>query len=258
MKKFGRIFLLIGIASAFLLSCGIPSYFYLESSDYSYLLTSSPDVDHTFFSYDFKVSDTEMLDRLEDGLGLVLFYSISTDDSAPTLTTFSSLYSTSFVGSDGLGVGGAFKAESEVPVIKASSYNLSSFFLSDGSSPSTPYYLRNMNSKALDETLLESIKLSLRQSESDYYVVLEDERAVHPEVILQRYSASASKPFTVDPSEIFDSNDENGDYKSVTALSAGKYYIHIYAAFTAQNGEFSNRYWSDLKYLGYLTINIPS
>ena len=34
-----------------------------------------------------------------------------------------------------------------------------------------------------------------------------------------------------------------------------KHYIHVFAAFSAEQGEFTNSYWSGLVYLGYIDIN---
>lgn len=53
------------------------------------------------------------------------------------------------------------------------------------------------------------------------------------------------REFTVDGNSLYIHNVSDPDY----------HYIHVFAAFSAEQGDFTNTYWSGLVYLGYIDTN---
>jgi len=244
MKKRCQVIFLIILVS-FFISCGIPNYFFLEDSDYIF---SSSKESETKFETSLSINDQEELNKLEEGLGMVYFYYISTDST--NTTKFISEFSTKFRGSIGLGIIGAPNDLENGPVISYSTEGESNKYdlyvlTTSLSNPEPPDYHELI---VLDSTISFDSTFELKtEIDGTKYISYSN---TNNDINFLRSNQSGFVPF----SEEIDS-DTDLDYSQISSTNAPIYYIHIFSSFTAQEGNFTNRWWSKLEYLGSLKIS---
>ena len=259
MKKRCQIIISIIILASFFISCGIPNYFYLEDSDYKF--TSENDDDKTEITATLEISDTEQLEQLDDGISMVYFYFLSNEETIAT-STFESKFKTKFIGSTGIGIIGGPSNLTDDSVIgyivdDDEPYDLYAFNFKEDDLVS-PYYhdlieLQNDEKTSDEKIIYADFSFTLKQDSGSYIVTYQRDNDDDDDFQLDLYRFNRDYFFPLSNDSLSDSYSE--DYSQFSDTSTGDYYIHIFAAFTAQEGDFTNRWWSSLEYLGCLEIN---
>jgi hypothetical protein len=247
-------------------SCGIPQLFYVETS-----LDKITVEDDTSVSAEFEVTDDESdnLDSVDSGEGpsLMLFYILDEANS----TTFIAQ------GVDD-GIQDAFEDEyypsisngkpvspsTSDPVIVSytasddTTYDLYAFASEDGTQFSASEYIMYAEDPE-NPDLVFTLTSSLIEDDSTYEMELAatdgsyDFTYAATDGILRRYDGSS---FLVSSSEIQSTDDE--DYANVASSGSSTYYVYVFAAFCVKSDSFTNTFWTDLVYIGDISIDIDS
>ncbi len=209
------------VASVFLsfllLSCGIPTYF---DPDAEFAITNRTAVDNgATFTMSFTTDSTTDTDADEDSCGLLLLYyygdsSLNSQDQDKIISAFASSYKTPQEIVDPSSI--------DDPVITCKS--------ADGESTFEVYAFTNAGSVI---------------SAPDYNLDLDITEDYDVDVTLAY--ADSVVTYTDDYTTF-----ELG-FDSETKLEKDKY-IYVFAAVSAQGQNFSNLYWTKLKYAGYILI----
>ena len=254
MKKRCHIIITIIILASFFISCGIPNYFYLDDNDYTF--TSENDDDKTEINATLEISDDEQLEQLDNGISMVYFYYLSTE--ASNTTSFISKFETEFRGSSGIGIIGGPSDLADDAVISYSSddesYDLYALNFKEEQLVSPDYH--DLIELQIDKTIYADFNFNMKEDSESYIVNYqrdtdEDEEFDTEDFQLDLYRFNRDN-FLKSTSSL---DDSDSDYSQFSGNQPGTYYIHIFASFTAQEGNFKNRWWSSLEYLGALKIN---
>ena len=249
-KRCHVIIFTIIILASFFISCGIPNYFYLDDDDYTF--TSENNDDKNEITAMLEISDAEQLEQLDYGISMVYFYYLSDE---PTISTSSleSKFETKFRGPIGIGIIGG---PSDLTV-DDESYDLYAFNF-EAEDLVSPYYhdlieLQNDETTSYETTIYADFSFTLEEDTSGLNKVIykrfDDNDISVTNNSLVRYNKNGN--FLSSNSILSDSD---SDYSQFSGKQPGSYYIHIFTSFTAQEGDFTNRWWSELKYLGSLKI----
>jgi len=272
MKKRCQIIITIIILASFFISCGIPNYFYLEDDD-DYNFTSANNEDKTEITATLQINDTvelDKLDKLDDGISMVYFYFLSALDTIST-DTFEDEFKDKFIGSTGIGTIGGPSNITKDSVIgyigdDDEPYDLYAFNFKEDDLVS-PYYhdlIELQNDEITSDEITSDEKIiyadfsfTLKQDSGSYIVTYQrdnddDDEFVTDDFQLDLYRFNRGNFLSSDSS--LSESDLKSDYSQFSVTQPGSYYIHIFAAFTAQQGDFTNRWWSSLEYLGCLKI----
>ena len=266
MKKRCQIIITIIILASFFISCGIPNYFYL--SDYTF---TSKNEDKSKIEATFEIEEDDgQLAQLDDGISMVYFYFLSALDTIST-DTFEDEFKDKFIGSTGIGTIGGPSNITKDSVIgyigdDDEPYDLYAFNFKEDDLVS-PYYhdlIELQNDEITSDEITSDEKIiyadfsfTLKQDSGSYIVTYQrdnddDDEFVTDDFQLDLYRFNRGNFLSSDSS--LSESDLKSDYSQFSVTQPGSYYIHIFAAFTAQQGDFTNRWWSSLEYLGCLKI----
>ncbi|NCC13623.1 MAG: hypothetical protein EOM32_09670 [Spirochaetia bacterium] len=228
-----------------LLSCGIPTYFYVGTT-----FNRGGGLSEDTVSGTFTFPDTYgNLSWIDPGTGpsLMLSYIVTTSHDEPS---FESLFSSTYKRTSNNGI-----PVSEDELLSYNSgdylYRLHRFSdINDNQFNSPTYMAYASNPTSAD------FKVTLTK-DSDNYMVLSitDANESSPPTYPYTYSGS-QRLARFEGSAFLDSQPTNtSDYPDYTLLSEPDgLFCHVYAAVNVSQGDFSNNFWTDLKYLGRITL----
>lgn len=250
---------IVVIAAVFiLLSCGIPSYFYLGSGGADYSIGTSSKTD-TGVTVNYSMYDSSQVQKIEEGPGIMFLYTICDMDSAsffgtvgsystnyPLISSFNTIYKCN-----------DYRGYSWAPVDKGAItnyteqgestgyfqdgytriFNLYPFYDGQSQKFSIPYYEDHPANIEFGE------EIELKVEDNVVTIVTpggEQELTRFDGKSFAQISRIATDRTDVDLYGI----------KGADILITEPLYLHIYTAMTAGTGKFSNIYWTNLYYLG--------
>lgn len=241
LLKASAFFLLITL----LFSCGIPTYFYVVS-DFS----QGPGDDSTVTGTFTLTDPYNNFSWIDSGTGpsVMLAYIVTTSSSIPSFSPpFSSTYQNKRSNNNGVAVeDDAFLTYDSAGY----TYTLHRFSDENGTEFDKPQYT------AYDSTPSTPIIKIILTKTNDNFMNL---------IITDGNDLAPSNPYTYSGSQLLarfnglaflDSHPTNtADYPDYTILSEPEgLFCHVYAAVNVSQGDFSNNFWTDLEYLGRITL----
>jgi hypothetical protein len=276
-----RIFVLVLASLFILISCGIPTYFYLDDSEVTW--QSVPDTENNQFTLTVTLNPSALAKISEKGVdagpGLKFFYALSNSastyllDSITQITTVSSRFNTNFKGAAGNGIPWTPGYESapgfylytndsgtqntfslERPDTGSDGLVIGTFSISETTideyefrkAPEMDISLENGNSP---------IKLTIKRGEDspDGYTDLLVELVLQVPGNLDFRTYSNGR-FPTNSATLAEVVAEDTEFLKYLLKGSQYLYVHIWASLFCGEGDFSNIYWSNLKYLGYIEL----
>lgn len=253
--------MIISLTAVLFLSCGIPNFFYLSDSGYSFTKKTAYD------GFEFKITSTAGsdgdLNKLTQGPGLLLMYYV--DNSSATVSgevysNFNTKFNSTFRGSDGLGVsiGNIRNGESVISYVSGdNTYNLCAFGL-ENDIQRTPDFACDMDLR-VNDNLDYFFKIELADSGTTNQQFLklissQDETFNEEDetIILKRFNISN---FNTDRDSVNSDINTSADFSAVSPTDA-RYYIHVFAAASCQIGNFSNSYWTRMREVACIEVPV--
>lgn len=274
----GTKLIVLMLASLFIFtSCGIPTYFHLDESEF---ITSSPsNTADNEIDLEITLTNSAFVKLLEkgvvDGPGLKFFYALSSNptayivDNITQLSTVSSSFNVNVKGGAGNGMlwspGYTSAPGFYLYTDDSNKKNTFSFQEPDNASEALVIGTFSISESALDEyefrkapemdisleNLATPINLVIKRGAEDPegYINLLIEY-VSGDLKLQSYRkekfpvnpTTLSEVIATDPVSLF-------HVKNAPAL-----YLHVWVALYASEGAFSNIFWSNLRHLGYIKL----
>jgi len=275
-KGITRIVLIL--ASLFIFSsCGIPTYFYLDESEF--ITTSQSDTVENQINLEISLSDSALVKisdkSVVDGPGLKFFYALSKNpttyivDGVTQLNTVATSFNTNFKGSAGNGLlwspgyasaPGFYLYTNDsaktntFSLLKPESVSqglvVGTFSISDAGSDD--YEFRKAPEMDISlENLIPAIEFVIKRGVEDpsgYTNITIDLDS--DDLDMQSYKNmkfpinTTTLSAVISDEPVFLSNLEN----------AQDLYIHIWVALYCSEGAFSNIFWSNLRYAGYIEL----
>lgn len=237
-KSRGKLILLSFLAALFLCSCGIPSYFYTTDSYYGINKTES-------YFYLNSRSDTDGdLNLVTDGPGMLVFYYIDNKESSVNLD---SQFKTVFQGTNGIGITPGYISKGE-PIISYTTdekqFNVCAFTKDSGTVQKPKDFAYNLDYRQTDGNIKYWYSLDFNSTDKTMEMILSpdnviDSSSVDKKIILKRFDG---KSFLISQQDIRNSKDE--DY-SMISKDNDFYYVHVFISLAFQEGNFSNKFWTD-------------
>ena len=242
LLKASAFFLLITL----LFSCGIPTYFYVIPK------FSQGTGDSSNISGTFTFSDPyNNFSWIETGTGpsVMLAYIVTSSPSIPSFRSqFSSSYKNKRANNNGVAVeeDALLTYDNGGYVYKLHRFSDENFTVFD--KPQYTAYDNNHNALTVKIILSKNADNFLNLTITDG----NDSLPAYP------YTYSGSQSLArFDGSAFLDSYPNNtGDYPDYTILSEPDgLFCHVYAAVNVSQGDFTNNFWTDLQYMGYIELN---
>lgn len=222
-----------------LFSCGIPTYFYVT---YSF---SKPQSSNSVTG-NFSFIDTHgNLSWIDPGTGpsLLLSYIVTYSQTPPS---FSSLFSSTYKRSNNNGI----PVDDDLMLTSESGayiYRLHRFSDENGIEFSSPEYVAYANTPSSPD-----LSVTLTKA-GDNYLDLSFTSGNYSLSGSSRLARFDGKAFITDTQTIRDSASTYKDY--TISDTEQKMYCHVFAAVNVSQGDFTNNFWTDLQYMGYIELN---
>lgn len=252
----GRLIFIILLAAVFLLlpSCGIPNYFYTESSYYGTSNLNSKKENFEIHLNSRSGTDGD-LSVFDDGPGLLLIYMTGNQSSQSTIfQSFKTQFAKDYIGSNGVGLtagsvrlGDIFSSVTR----DEKEYKTGAFALSGTTAVQAPTFTLDISERNESGNVKYYFRTSLDQTTGIIKLMYSTDSAfaTSETIDLYRYDGSA---FITDRNDLTEPPE---DYNfTLDDIYNDSYYIHIFAAVTVQSKNFSNKFWSQLLYAGYVKV----
>jgi len=233
--------------------CGMAVIFYIDS----YIDVTDNDTETTLSgSYVVRNDEFNNLSLIKDDTGPSLWLGYVVSDSYTISTTSIVNLFNSTYGKNPYGRTIDPFSESDPAVLTLSDNSYALFQFSD-TNRSDDYAAPLYHATAVDHTSPEDTftitKTDVNSTYVEFTLAFDNAKFVsHVDGgILRRFDGSRFRN-NVTYSEILSNNDLL-DYK-ISSTTSGKLYCHIFAAMNVTEGSFSNIYWTNLAYLGYLQL----
>ncbi|MGE4453209.1 MAG: hypothetical protein AB7D92_01630 [Sphaerochaeta sp.] len=238
-----------------LISCGIATRFYIESS---IRRTTSTTDDAISATYSVTSDRLNSLGWIDTGTGpsLMLFYLISGSEIPPSgiISKFDTLYQRN-------NVGAAISSDEVLSLTSASTdYTLYRFSDDFQSTFQSPGYIATANNPLSPNFSITVIKTPIDDShvamnlqfDTGAYTIHNPSPTFSPSTVasLRRFNGV---PFQTNVSTVIGSQASYPEYSAVGPTTG--IHLHIYGAVNVSQGDFNNIYWTDLAYLGNITLS---
>lgn len=267
-----KVMLILCVSFFVLISCGIPSYFYMSNNKSgttsSYYNFTSGESDSTYadtFDLDFAVTlsgDTNSLVTSIEGPSLVFLYAFVPDDFTDSqissvTTKFKSAFKTDYINSN---TGRPISSSTDVVLnieYDSENYNMYKFNLYNLDSlinnQSPNFYGLKYNGSTYDGTEVNSsfgflyktntdgtYTISLDQTDANNNFYATDSSSLSDGIILRPYNYKSKGDFTI----VWDEMDS--DYESID--DSDNYKLVVYSALNVSEGDgFTNIFWGSLQ-----------